>query len=91
MYFYSYLYLIPKYLFLNSTTTSTYQQIVTLPSMLLLMNYLEDIKSQLRYYLPICRSLMESIKFRFQGMLQHTWMRVSDPTSKARILLLQRN
>ena len=60
--------------FMEATSLTEGDQIVTitfaLPSVLALMNHLQDIESHLKYCIPVCKALLGSLHNRFDGMLQ---------------------
>jgi len=71
--------------FAEATSLTESDQTVTLsyalPSILSLMDYLEELMPRLKYCSPICKSLVESIQSRFEGLLKRV---VTDaPVSKS--------
>jgi len=60
--------------FLEATTLTEGDRVITisyaLPSVLALINHLQDVQSQLKYCGPMCFALLASMKKRFEGMLQ---------------------
>lgn len=61
--------------FMEATAFTEGEYMITLsyalPSVLSLVDYLEDIKPRLKYCTPICTALIQSLKSRFTGLLQH--------------------
>jgi hypothetical protein len=60
--------------FLEATSLTEGDQVVTitfaLPSVLALVNHLQDVKPRLKHCIPLCNALLASLNKRFSGMLQ---------------------
>jgi len=64
--------------FLEATSLTEGDKVVTisfaLPSVLVLMKHLREVKQRLKYCNPVCSALLASMSSRFDGMLQRVQM-----------------